>query len=783
MSDIAENLPTPQPAGEIVQPANTGRAPALKSAAVALLNLTGLSLGYFYMRRFVRGGIHLAITLAILLVGMLTAGLHIAPIIVIGLVLFLIWMAVDGFRLARRDTAAGWLPIPAAAGLAVALVVLALEGAGFAAYSSSGQGYYEQGEQAYARSDYAQSYSLLQTFTTVYHLSLNANLPAAETLMQESELLSRAAVDCKNGNFEQGLKNYQTYLESFPTSTKQAEAHSASAQAYFDWAATQQANGEYEQAVAHYETILANYAGEPVSAQTHEPLGLAYLQWADDLRSSGERKEAITRYEKVIADFADTPSLDAARLGAAQSMLEIAQAEAQAGNFELAVTQYQSILDQYADLPAAEIAKGEIPQSYLNWGNELLAEKNYALAVAQYETILKNYKQSIPAKEALEGAGKAHLALGTDYLSAGNFEQAVAELEQVITTYARTTSVKEGRIKAAEAYLGLGKQAAASGDYVTALESFDKILNDLGNSPSAAEARSASIPVRMQAAAMYREQGKPAQAADLYQQIITNNPKSAEAIQAAEELPGAYLEWARGLIAEKKFQDSQDLLDTITTQYASSTAATQVPSATVELNAAWGQELVQQSQFIEAINKLSAAKEALSDPALLKSVEEALNRAIQGLANDSGKQGQQVIAEAIEQACAYQKVTSPAVGILPDSLHAVSCAKSVTLDEKFAPTRPGDFHYAVFVKEGYTEIERCRYGYYGSFYLIRQQIHWDVTLRDVVSGQTYQFKTFTGGMPDKCPPSWRFYSLPDYLNGTYPDSIVVAKWVQSYLKP
>ncbi|HZU86194.1 MAG TPA: hypothetical protein VFF78_01850, partial [Anaerolineaceae bacterium] len=282
---------------------------------------------------------------------------------------------------------------------------------------------------------------------------------------------------------------------------------------------------------------------------------------------------------------------------------------------------------------------------------------------------------------------------------------------------------------------------------------------------------------------LYQQQGKFEDAAGQYDQFLTLFPDDPRVAEVQEKLPDVYLGWAENLIIEKKFEECEEKLNMILADFATSTAATQVPTVMVSLQAAWGQELAQKSDFIQAIEKLTAAKAGLTDAQLLKIVEEALNSAIQGLAKDDGEQGSQVLEEAILQACAYQTVTSPAIGILTDSVHAVMCAKNLTLEDKYIPTRPGDFYYAVFVKEGYNEIERCPYGRTGAFTLIRQQVYWEVTIRNVVTGQVYQQKTFTGGTPNACPPQWYFDSLPDYLLGSYPDGNAVIKWVQGFLKP
>ncbi|WP_405679336.1 hypothetical protein OG292_37060 [Streptomyces sp. NBC_01511] len=127
--------PTPPPPPPAGPPAPSGHV-----AAVALLNLTGLGLGYVLIRDWVRLALNLVAT-GLLLFLVLPADIDGAPGLVVALyALVLIGAALDGARRVRHPAPRAPLVLPAlrpAVAVAVALVLLAIPVGGAVAYDSA----------------------------------------------------------------------------------------------------------------------------------------------------------------------------------------------------------------------------------------------------------------------------------------------------------------------------------------------------------------------------------------------------------------------------------------------------------------------------------------------------------------------------------------------------------------------------------------------------------------------------------------------------------------------
>ena len=83
--------------------------------AVALLNLNGLGLGYLYLKRRRRWLVHLLITVGWVALALRTSPSSSPGFWWIATGLWLLWMAVDGWRQAQRrcDEPVGWPQVPA----------------------------------------------------------------------------------------------------------------------------------------------------------------------------------------------------------------------------------------------------------------------------------------------------------------------------------------------------------------------------------------------------------------------------------------------------------------------------------------------------------------------------------------------------------------------------------------------------------------------------------------------------------------------------------------------
>ncbi|MDH7498645.1 MAG: hypothetical protein QHH05_09425, partial [Syntrophomonadaceae bacterium] len=206
--------------------------------AAALLNLTGLGLGYLYLRRWIRWAIHLAFTVILLVVAYLMnpAGL---PWLWLGIGgAWLVWMVVDGWlqgarlRRAAPERPAGrwWLPT------VIGIVAVALVAGGVWCYLFFGQREFDAGMAAYRSGDCRQAIHTMNWVTSFYELTLSPNVATADRTIVECSLLVYAENQWQDAAYDEAAAGYETYLDNYPGGELVPLAREQAAEVYLDWA-------------------------------------------------------------------------------------------------------------------------------------------------------------------------------------------------------------------------------------------------------------------------------------------------------------------------------------------------------------------------------------------------------------------------------------------------------------------------------------------------------------------------------------------------------------------
>ena len=198
-----EPAPVPAPVEREVQPP---RGVPRWSPVVALLNLTGLGLGYLYMHRWLRWLIHFLLTGGLIAAAFLTNASHFPLLWMVVFGLWLLWMVFDGWRQARRLVQATpegtvsrpWLPI------VLAVLIIGLEAAGFWGYRILGYREFVKGQTAYQLGDYQLTHQYLDRVVSLYALSFAPYVTLAEEYLADCEALqehqqARFAAQAKDG--------------------------------------------------------------------------------------------------------------------------------------------------------------------------------------------------------------------------------------------------------------------------------------------------------------------------------------------------------------------------------------------------------------------------------------------------------------------------------------------------------------------------------------------------------------------------------------------------------
>ena len=493
-------------------PSSEGRWPLV----VALLNLTGLGLGYLYMKRWLRWLIHLLLTTGLIATAYLTDGARRPGLWVAVLSLWLLWMAFDGWRQARRlaratpeeTTSRRWVPA------AVAFFLLMLEAAGLWGYAALGRRTFADGMAAYWDADCRTAMQRFNRVTTLYELTLSPNVAAADAGIVECSLLVFAENARAQGEYAQAVDGYEAYLHHYPESLLILFARGAVAETYAEWATGLAQKEDYQGAIFKYQAVLSDYPETPTGKQAAALAAGTYTGWAAQLREAGKHGEAIEKHHIVLAEYPDT------------------QAGAQAATL------------------AAE--------TYGEWGAHLRESAKYDEAIEKYDTILSEYPDTPAAAGAGAAAAEIYAEWATQLRETGDYETAIAKYHVISAKYSDTPTAMDAQDRTADTYAEWAVQLQEAGDHETAIEKYDTILGEYPDTPAAAEVKAQeAVPHAYAAwAAQLRETGLYATAIRKYETLRSEYPDATAARTVPAQIGRTYNDWGGQLHSQRKYTEA-----------------------------------------------------------------------------------------------------------------------------------------------------------------------------------------------------------------------------------
>jgi tetratricopeptide (TPR) repeat protein len=492
----------------------TARDGARWPPAVALLNLTGLGLGYLYARRWLRWMIHFLLTAGLITTAFLTNGASRPGLWAAVLGVWVMWMAFDGWRLARaapaETTGRRWLPV------GIAVLILVLEAAGLWGYRALGQRTFAEGMAAYWDADCRTAMQHFDRVTTLYELTLSPNVAAADAGIVECSLLVFAGNARGQGEYAKAVDGYATYLDLYPESVLIIFARDTLAATYGDWATHFRKTQDYQTAIKKYEVVLSDYPETPAGKQAAALAAETYAEWAAQLREGGKYSETVEKHRIVLSEYPDTPAGEQAAALAAETYDEWAAHLREDGKYEEAIGKYDIVLAKYADTPAAKGARAAAAETYAEWAAQLRTDGEYEEAIEKYQLISSEYSGTPTAAEAQEPA-------------AGTYAEWAAQLRE-------------------------------SGDYGAAIEKYDTVVGEYPDTPAAAEVKAKEVAAGTYAewAAQLRETGLYATAITKYQTILSEHPDTQAAKTAQAAIGGAYNDWGSQLHSQRKYIEAMD---------------------------------------------------------------------------------------------------------------------------------------------------------------------------------------------------------------------------------
>ncbi|MDH7487850.1 MAG: hypothetical protein QHJ81_16445, partial [Anaerolineae bacterium] len=266
---------------------------------------------------------------------------------------WLLWMAFDGVRQARRTR----LPTHSVHSwqlALIALVVLLVEAAVLFGYGALGRQEFAVGVAAYEAADCRTAWRRFHRVTTLYELTLSSNVAVADARRVECGLFVFAENRAQQGAYAEAVSGYEALLGRYPLSALISVARERAAAVRAEWAAVLQQEREFAAALDQLQIVQDHYADTAVGENV---LGLSadvYAAWAAALRAERDYDQAILLYGWLLADYPDAPAAQRAATLAAETYLDWAAALRREGAYETAIGKYQAISQRYPETAAGQ---------------------------------------------------------------------------------------------------------------------------------------------------------------------------------------------------------------------------------------------------------------------------------------------------------------------------------------------------------------------------------------------------------------------------------------------
>lgn len=376
---------------------------------MVLLNLTGLSLGYAWLARWVRFALYLVVTAALVVAAFATDAADRPWLWRAVFGCLLLWMAFDGWWLARRHPGSATAPrtVP---GLVAAAVVVVM-GVGYVLYGSAGHRALTDGQAAMARGDCVPAVTSFDRVTGPFELTLSADVAAATAGRTECSALLRATGAHAAGDFAAAIKAYRDVLWHYPDTTLRAVVDHELQRSFLAHAAELRSDEKYSEAATTYRELLATYPDGDSTEWARSKLGETYLDEAasylEDIDpANGQQASALIQlaaeqYFRVVKELPET--LAATSVPKAMSdMFDQALRPFNAGQYCVALPSlaYFSTVATAPGLPATVF--DVTAEALYGCGVEEYGKARFDLAAAQFDLVIRGHPTHarVPAAQA-----------------------------------------------------------------------------------------------------------------------------------------------------------------------------------------------------------------------------------------------------------------------------------------------------------------------------------------------------------------------------------------------
>lgn len=393
-----EEVPAEEPVESSADEAEPAE-PASSAAAAALLNLTGLGLGYLYLRRWLRATACIVIVALMAWIAFANDASGSPWLWRILAATWAVATAADAWGVARGlprpATRVQWLR-PVALGL---VAVLAIVGAHIG-YAGAARATYAAGLEAQGRADCVEASRSFDALTGPYELTLSRDVPAAAVRRAECTDFLGAEQSERTGALAAAVTAYQAFRRDHPGSLLEPFVREGTRRALLAWAVALRGAGDLDGAIARYGELLRELGGEQGTAQVREDLAATHVERASAARASMAGAAGGARVDAMRAAMDDL-LLVGRELGDTQTAAGVPQAvldtfaEANSAFAEGRFCDALPVLDYAITLPdaagVAAVANGDRARSLSGCGLANFAAGDYTGATDRFQALMTDY--------------------------------------------------------------------------------------------------------------------------------------------------------------------------------------------------------------------------------------------------------------------------------------------------------------------------------------------------------------------------------------------------------
>lgn len=420
-------------------------------------------------------------------------------------------------------------------------------------------------------------------------------------------------------------------------------------------------------------------------------------------------------------------------------------------------------------------------------------KKAWQDAYNTYKTYVQTYPKGQFIVEAQEHSAIVLTAWAKDQLAAKEYGDALGTLDLILQNFGETDAASEAADLMAEVYTAWAKDQRDESDFAGAEETLKafKAWAESAEKPDDAQAAQREL------AQTYLAWGLAFQAQKQFEDakarldlaIATDpEPLAAEgpAIQAKAAQAALYTEWGDALLEKNDFTAAIDRYQkaiSFTENKDQPTLKDKVAAVYLK----WAANLNSSEDFLGALKKIDEAAKNTATDTGKKSIESAKTETYNAFSSSAGTQARQIIKDTIQGVCDKNKAPGlPIFGVDKKRILSATYGIDEKLLDNVAATTPGNMHYVACIEMTTETLQKTTF-LWATF--VREKYTWNVTLRQVITGEVVSTTGIAGGEPPPLPQLTRGNFL-DYLfggsfyrsRGTNPDVVDLSNWLLATMK-